>query len=61
MKIKHLIMSVLAMGSMAAQAQKTPVWCNPAVNEINRKMDAANFFAYESMELAEKSQAPQDR
>ena len=60
MKIKHLIMSVLAMGSMAAQAQKTPVWCDPAVNEINRKMDAANFFAYESKELAEKSQAPQD-
>lgn len=60
MKIKHLIMSVLALGSMTAQAQKTPVWCDPAVNEINRKMDAANFFAYESKELAEKSQAPQD-
>ena len=48
MNVKHFLLSVLAMGALTAQAQKTPVWCDPNVNEINRKMDVANYFAYES-------------
>lgn len=46
------------MGALTAQAQKTPVWCDPNVNEINRKMDVANYFAYESEALAQQSQTP---
>lgn len=45
MKVRLLLLSVLAMGSLWAQAQKTPVWCDPNVNEINRKTDVANYFA----------------
>ena len=58
MKVRLLLLSVLAMGSLWAQAQKTPVWCDPNVNEINRKMDVANYFAYESEALAQLPQTP---
>ena len=58
MNVRHLLLSVLAMGSVAAQAQKTPVWCDPNVNEINRKTDVANYFAYESEALAQQPQTP---
>lgn len=63
MKTKLFLMSVLAAGALSAQAQKAaqvPVWCDPAVNEVNRKMDVANYFAYESEELAKKPQSPKD-
>ena len=59
MNFKLCLLSLMAASSVAAQAQKKPVWCDPAVNEINRKTDVANYFAYESESLAEKSQAPQ--
>ena len=58
MNARHFILSVLAMGAMTAWAQKTPVWCDPAVNEINRKTDVANYFAYETQALAQQSQSP---
>ena len=58
MSVKHLLLSVLAMGSVVAQAQKIPVWCDPNVNEINRKTDVANYFAYESEALAQLPQTP---
>ena len=58
MNAKKILLSVLAMGAMTAMAQKTPVWCDPAVNEINRKTDVANYFAYESETLAKQSQSP---
>ncbi|MCH5175661.1 MAG: beta-galactosidase [Prevotellaceae bacterium] len=58
MKTKLLFLSVLAASALSAQAQKTPVWCDPAVNEVNRKTDVANYFAYESEELAKRPQTP---
>ena len=58
MNARHFLLSVLTLGAMTAQAQKTPVWCDPNVNEINRKMDVANYFAYESEALAQQSQTP---
>lgn len=58
MNVRHLLLSVLTMGSVVAQAQKTPVWCDPNVNEINRKTDVANYFAYESEALAQLPQTP---
>lgn len=58
MNAKKILLSVLAMGAMTAWAQKTPVWCDPNVNEINRKTDVANYFAYETEALAQQSQSP---
>ena len=60
MKKNLFLLSALAMGSLMAHAQKTPVWCDPNVNEINRKTDVANYFAYESEALAQQSQFPKD-
>ncbi len=58
MNLKKILLSALALGALSAQAQKTPVWCDPNVNEINRKMDVASYFAYESEALAQQSQTP---
>lgn len=58
MNVKTILLSVLAWGALTAQAQNTPVWCDPNVNEINRKMDVAHYFAYESEALAQQSQSP---
>lgn len=58
MNAKKILWSVLALGALTAQAQKTPVWCDPNVNEINRKTDVANYFAYETEALAQQSQSP---
>ncbi len=60
MHMKLFLCTVLALGTMTVRAQKTPVWCDPNVNEINRKTDVANYFAYESEALAQKSQSPKD-
>ena len=40
---------------MAVQADNTPVWKNPLVNQQNREARRANFFAFESEELAQKN------
>ena len=58
MNAKKILLSVLALGSLTAWAQKTPVWCDPSVNEINRKTDVASYFAYETEALAKQSQSP---
>ncbi|MBQ6965938.1 MAG: DUF4981 domain-containing protein [Bacteroidaceae bacterium] len=60
MKKKLILLSVLAVSPLLTWAQKTPVWCDPAVNEINRKTDVASYFAYESEALAKQSQFPKD-
>ena len=44
MNLKKILLSALALGALTAQAQKTPVWCDPNVNEINRKMDVASYL-----------------
>ena len=42
----------MALGTVAAQE---PVWKNPLVNQQNREARRANFFAFESEELARKA------
>lgn len=54
MKIKSLILSAMALAAASAFAQKTPVWQDPAVNQINRLQDRANYFAFENEGLALK-------
>lgn len=49
-----LLLSALVYVVMGVMAQ-TPVWLDPEVNQENEKRAVANYFAYESMEMAEKS------
>ncbi|NLV52958.1 MAG: DUF4981 domain-containing protein [Bacteroidales bacterium] len=58
MNLRHFLLSILTTGALGVQAQKMPEWCDPNVNEINRKTDVANYFAFESKELANLSQSP---
>ncbi|MBO7569217.1 MAG: DUF4981 domain-containing protein [Bacteroidaceae bacterium] len=58
MNVRKILLSVLTLGALTVQAQNAPVWCNPNVNEINRKMDVAHYFAYESEALAQQSHSP---
>ena len=60
MRKRHLLLPAWAIITMVAHAQKTPAWCDPNVNEINRKTDVASYFAYESEALARQSQFPKD-
>ena len=40
------------MAAVAAHAQKTPVWKDPAVNQVNRETRRAAFFAFEDADKA---------
>ena len=52
---KQLLFLLLSIAvDSVAVAQKTPVWCDPATNEINRLNDRADFFAYEDVALAKR-------
>ena len=57
--IKHLLLSFACMAMVSAYAQKTPVWQDPNVNQVNREVRRADFFAFESVEKAkgDKSQS----
>ena len=48
----------MALGTVSAQE---PVWKNPAVNQQNREARRANFFAFESEELARKGDKTQSQ
>ena len=60
------IACLMALQSFAAD--KTPVWKDPTVNQVNREPRRANFFAFENAdkakakasELAEKGKAKID-
>lgn len=54
MNIKNFATICLMMSSAATFAQKTPAWQDPVVNAINRQVDHASFFAFESDALANK-------
>jgi len=60
MKLKPIFLSCAALYAMASTAQNMPAWNDPAVNQINRKTDVSNYFAYESMELATSDKSPID-
>ena len=42
------------MAMVSAHAQKTPVWEDPQVNQVNREARHAHFFAFENQDLAQK-------
>ena len=53
--LKKLFLTLFCLTSMtlvAAPKQQTPVWKDPLVNQQNRESRRANFFAFESEELA---------
>ncbi len=41
-----------SIGATAAPKEKTPVWKDPLVNQVNRESRRANFFAFENEDLA---------
>ena len=52
--IKQLFLSLACMAVTAGHAQKTPVWLDPQVNQVNREARHAHFFAFENQDLAQK-------
>ena len=50
--IKQLFLSLACMATLTVHAQKTPVWMDPQVNQVNREARHAHFFAYENEDLA---------
>ena len=54
--MKKLLLIAVACSLFAtANAQKTPVWLDPQVNQQNREVRRAHFFAFESEELARQN------
>ncbi len=53
--LKKLLLSMVcltALGASAAPKEKTPVWKDPVVNQVNRETRRAAFFAFENAEKA---------
>ncbi len=56
MNRKYLFLYLLlCMTTTAVYAQELPPWNDPSVNNINRKELTSDFFAFESVSLAEKN------
>ena len=52
--IKQLFLSLACMAVMVGHAQKTPVWLDPQVNQVNREARNAHLFAFENEDLAQQ-------
>ena len=52
--IKQILFSLTCLAVMPVSAQKLPVWQDPNVNQVNREVRRADFFAFESEELAKQ-------
>ena len=52
--IKQILFSLACLTVMPLSAQKVPVWQDPNVNQQNREVRRADFFAFESEELAKQ-------
>ena len=50
--IKQVLLSMTCLVVSSAYAQKTPVWQDPTVNQVNREARHAQFFAFEDETLA---------
>ena len=50
--MKKLLLAAMCVASVAVYAQKTPVWKDPAVNQVNREARRAAFFAFEDADKA---------
>ena len=59
--LKPLLISVIACCALTMSAAEEPVWKNPYVNQQNREVRRANFFAFESEELAQKGDKTQSQ
>ena len=59
--IKQFILSLACMAVTAVYAQKTPVWQDPQVNQVNREARRACFFAFESAEKAQGDKSQSQR
>ena len=53
--IRQLILSLASMAMVSVHAQKTAVWLDPEVNQVNREARHAHFFAYENEDLARQA------
>ena len=52
--IKQFLLSLTCLAVTPVFAQKAPVWQDPNVNQVNREVRRADFFAFESEELAKQ-------
>ena len=52
--LRKILLFVSLCCAVAVNAAHEPVWKNPLVNQQNREARRANFFAFESEELAQK-------
>ena len=50
--MKRLLLTMACVAALAANAQKTPEWKDPAVNQVNREARRAAFFAFEDADKA---------
>ena len=50
--IKQIVISLTCLAVMPVCAQKVPVWQDPTVNQQNREVRRADFFAFESEDAA---------
>ncbi len=58
MKHQLLTASLLLLSATLSAQKSVPMWQDPVRNADNRKTDVSDYFAYESMALAEKNQSP---
>lgn len=59
MRLKVILSFVCAVSAMSGIAQqKQPAWNNPSINQINRKADVSDYFAYESLDIAKTDISP---
>ena len=59
--MRKLLLSIVCVAStMAFAAEKTPVWKDPLVNQVNRETRHSSFFAFESQEKANGDKTQQD-
>lgn len=60
MKIKNLlILSAFSTLTAIAQKSTTPYWLDPSVNRVNVEATRSDFFAYESVNLAQQNEKKQ--
>ncbi|MBO4892748.1 MAG: DUF4981 domain-containing protein [Prevotella sp.] len=53
--MRKLLLSIVCLAALQSfAADKTPVWRDPNVNQVNREQRQAYFFAFESEELAKQ-------
>ena len=52
--LKKLLLSLTCLAVASSYAQKTPVWLDPNVNQQNREVRRADFFAFENENLAQQ-------